>query len=573
MPSATYSGNFSDRPFRLDLNLSTRDDPSRNRSDVDFSLVMVQTGNLSSFSFFNNPYSVTIDGETFSGTFTHDFRNYNSLTIRTGSKRVNHNSDGRKTITVRGTATSSVAGSADTGNRSFALTSYPRAPDPPPSVTAAVPVGRSITVSWQAASGGAGVSSYDVERRESTNGGVSFGGWSRILSGTTSLSTTSSSLNPRSTYQFRVRANGPGGSSGYRDSNLRTISPAATPPSISTQRTARSVQVSLGASTVLDSGINISSYSTQIRQSSNGGVTWGSWGNTLTANTTTRTTTYTNLSNAITYQFRGRAETNLGASDWTESGLTTIPNPPPPPESITAERLLRTVTVSLGTATPPAGVNITGYSIQRRESANGGATWGDWGDTRSVSTSERTFTYTNLKSTFTQQFRGRAESDVGPGGFVTSQTILIPGIPDAPSQLLANQLGASVQVIAFQPSDDGGAPVLTYTIEKRVSDDFGVNWEDWGSSVTINATTPIFLYDNLELQRTYQFRALATNEEGNSENFTESNSVYLPTIVRIFDDGEFRLPNDYKRYDEEIGDWIGLGIYKRYLNGQWVDLT
>jgi hypothetical protein len=74
------------------------------------------------------------------------------------------------------------------------------------------------------------------------------------------------------------------------------------------------------------------------------------------------------------------------------------------------------------------------------------------------------------------------------------------------------------------------------------------------------------------LQKTYQFRALSTNSEGDSESFTESNSVYLPAIVRIRDEGVFRFPNDYKRYDEECGAWIGLSIYQRYFNGQWVDL-
>ena len=91
--------------------------------------------------------------------------------------------------------------------------------------------------------------------------------------------------------------------------------------------------------------------------------------------------------------------------------------------------------------------------------------------------------------------------------------------------------------------------------------------------MTIPFSESLYLYENLELLKTYQFRALATNEEGNSENFTESNTVYLPAIVRIREGNQFRLPADYKRYDEEIGTWIGLSTYKRFFNGQWVDLT
>ena len=455
----TYSGNFSARPFRLDLNVNTSDDASNNRTNVSWSLVMVQTGNLDSFSFFNNPWSVTIDGSTTSGTFTHDFRNYNSLTISTGSRTVNHNSDGTKTLSVSASATSSIAGSASASG-SFALTSYPRAPNPPPSVTAAAPVGRSIFVSWQAASGGAGVSNYDVDRIENNTS------WERILSSTTSLSLTSSSLNPRSTYRFRVRANGPGGSSGFRESNSQTIAPAASPPVTTATRTLRSVTVTMTEPSVLDSS-----------------------------------------------------------------------------------------------------VTITGYTTQRKQGS------GDWGDTRTTTDlNNRSITYTDLPSETNQQFRGRADTNLGSSDFSESQVLFIPGLPDAPSQVFALREGASVRVIAAAPVSDGGAPVLTYTIEKRISENLGVTWSAWGDPVTITFADSFYLYQNLDLQKTYQFRAIATNEEGNSEQFTESESVYLPAIMRIYDDGQFRLPGDYKRYSEDIGDWVGLSISRRYFNGQWFEL-
>jgi hypothetical protein len=42
--------------------------------------------------------------------------------------------------------------------------------------------------------------------------------------------------------------------------------------------------------------------------------------------------------------------------------------------------------------------------------------------------------------------------------------------------------------------------------------------------------------------------------------------------MKIYDNNQFRLPGNYKRYSEEVGDWIGLRISKRYFNGQWFDL-
>jgi fibronectin type 3 domain-containing protein len=333
-------------------------------------------------------------------------------------------------------------------------------PNPPPSVTAAAPVGRSIGVSWEAASGGAGVSNYDVERIENNTS------WVRILSSTTSLSLTSSSLNPRSTYRFRVRANGPSGSSGFRESNSQTIAPATLPPVTTATRTLRSVTVTMTEPTVLDQSII-----------------------------------------------------------------------------------------------------ITGYTTQRKQGS------GDWGDTKTTTDLDnRSITYTDLPSETNQQFRGRADTNLGSSDFFESQVLFIPGLPDAPSQLFALREGASVRVIAAAPASDGGAPVLTYTIEKRISDNLGVTWSEWENPLVINFSEPFYLYENLELQKTYQFRALATNEEGNSENFTESESVYLPAIMRIYDNNQFRLPNNYKRYNEEIGDWVGLGISRRYFNGQWFEL-
>lgn len=570
-----FSGAGADgrqRPgFVLLLQVNTTDRAAQNRTDVEIVIRIRPPGNFTTFSNIAGDNSWSFSSSEFSDSqnFTYSFASPNQnrvLEIGRRNYSVNHNSNGSKSINVSYSANARLLGSASRSNISIGLTTYPRAPNPPPSVTAQTPVARSIKVDWQAASGGAGVSNYDVDRIENNTS------WVRILSSTTSLTTTSSGLNPRSTYRFRVRANGPGGSSGFRESNSQTIAPAASPPAISTARAGTSVAVSLGQSTRIDSGVTISSYTIQRRQSSNGGATWGNWGTTRSVNTTNRTTTYTGLLNGITYQFRGRAETNLGFSNWSESGLTTIPNPPQAPSSIDTVRVLRNVTVSLGTAAQPSGVTITGYSIERRESTNGGATYGAWGNARSTTTTNRTTTYTNLNPFSTYQFRGRAESDVGSGANRESDNILIPGIPDAPSQVFAVRQGAAIQVIVAEPTQDGGAPILTYKIEKRISEDFETSWSAWGDPVVINFSEPVYLYEELELQKTYQFRAVATNEQGDSEQFTESNTVYLPAIMRIYDDGQFRLPGDYKRYNEVSGSWVGLSISRRYFNEQWIDL-
>jgi len=339
--------------------------------------------------------------------------------------------------------------------------------------------------------------------------------------------------------------------------------PPSTPPSATATKTKRDVRITYSASTA-PAGTSILNYEIQIRENS------GSFGSTRTDNGSGET--YSNLNPGSTYRGRVRAIGQGGASDWRESNSVTISARPTAPSNILLTRFSRDVFVELGTSTAASDVTISGYTIQRRESFNGGVTWGDWGDQRSFNTTNRTTTYENLVAETTQQFRGRAESDFEASDWTTSQPFFIPGIPDAPSQVFALREGAAILVIVAAPASDGGATILTYTVEKRVSDNFGQTWSDWGETLIIPFSESIYLYDEIELQKTYQFRALATNSEGDSEQFTESDPLYLPAIMKIYENNQFRLPNNYKRYSEEVGDWIGLSIGKRFLNNDWFDL-
>ena len=431
----------------------------------------------------------------------------------------------------------------------------------PGSVSASRSGDTGIRVTWPAANGATG---YDVDRSE--NGG----GFTRVTSNTSSRDITYGNLNRGSTYVFRVFSrNSAGSSPTARSSNSVFIPfpPPSAPSSASISRNFRDVTISLGTASA-PAGTSISSYEIEIR------VAGGSYGSRRSVSTSNRSTTYTNLTPGTTYQGRGRAIGTGGAGPWRETGTVSIPPPPSAPSSVSVNRVRRSVTVTSAQSSVQSGeVVISQYRFQRRESRNGGVTWiTDWGNDLISNTTNRVVTFENLNPDSTYQFRARAESNFGPSAYTNSPTVLIPGLPDPPSQVIALQLGANAFVTVGAPAFDGGAPILTYTLQRRSSNDFGTTWSDWGDTILIPGSTSVYLYESLELLKTYQFRALATNEEGNSESFTESNTIYLPAIVRIREGNEFRLPNDYKRYDESIGDWIGLSTYKRYFNGQWVDL-
>jgi hypothetical protein len=122
-------------------------------------------------------------------------------------------------------------------------------------------------------------------------------------------------------YFSRYQGNGgtveeaPSGAVGWTNGSLQgTVywsTVPTTPASISLAKTGRQVVVSITGSSS-NGGETITSYSVQYRTSSDGGSTWGSWGGTQTISGSS--TTYNNLTPALTYQFRTYANNSEGSS-------------------------------------------------------------------------------------------------------------------------------------------------------------------------------------------------------------------------------------------------------------------
>lgn len=99
---ATYSGGFDNSGYTLYLDVSESNvSIANNTSVVNWTLRIVSTKALQygSWDWDGAPYSVTIDGSVVaSGSKAYDFRNYQSLTIASGSKTITHNSDGSRSV-------------------------------------------------------------------------------------------------------------------------------------------------------------------------------------------------------------------------------------------------------------------------------------------------------------------------------------------------------------------------------------------------------------------------------------------------------------------------------------------
>lgn len=114
---------------------------------------------------------------------------------------------------------------------------------------------------------------------------------------------------------------------GWTDSSMNgTITwstVASAPGTPAASRTGRDVTVTASSGSSSNGGSTITSYKVQYRSSSDGGSTWGTWGNEQTLSSLAYT--YTGLTASLTYQFRVYANNARGSSAATVSTNVFVP--------------------------------------------------------------------------------------------------------------------------------------------------------------------------------------------------------------------------------------------------------
>jgi len=185
--------------------------------------------------------------------------------------------------------------------------------------------GTSVNLSFSApASNGSVLSSYTVQR--ATNSSFTEG-----------LNTTSGigvpflnniTLSPGVTYYFRVKIGSNRGDSDYSASSNITIPPIPLAPTITTPlvKEVRKVTIDWNAPST-SGGAAISSYEVYAKYSSDGGSTWDT-DFTLLTTTSSNVTIYktADLNIAKTYQFRVRALTDVGNTEYSDTTTQTVYN-------------------------------------------------------------------------------------------------------------------------------------------------------------------------------------------------------------------------------------------------------
>lgn len=224
--SAPLTGGSSANAHRLDLHISQDSQSiSANTSVVSYALYLVHVSGTPASWRGNNDssWSANIGGNLPSGPTTYDFRSnvYGSILLGSGSYTVHHNSNGTLAIEVAGAFSTpgNIGGAYAAGT--FTLTTIPRMPSAPRSLTVPSVGATTVALSWSAPAniGGSAILEYQAIFGTGTK---SFG---------TASSGTLTGLTPGTSYSIRVRARNSQGWSPY--SNTITARPVLPAPSLS----------------------------------------------------------------------------------------------------------------------------------------------------------------------------------------------------------------------------------------------------------------------------------------------------------------------------------------------------
>lgn len=307
--SASTGNNVSSRGYYTRIDWSWSDDAANNRSYVSATFTAGAQQNY--FAGWACAGNFVWNGSTVwnaSGNYSFP-GNYTEITLASYANWVGHDANGNGSFSTSGyfqmvnqSQSYSMPYTASSG--SSTLTNYDRSPVTP-TISSVVRSADGTQITTFNFSGGVNNSGPAVTY---TYEYATDAGMSQNYGTFTSLPFTLPSATTG--YYFRVRAVNTDGTKYSSVTSIRPGVPSA-PASLSYVKTGRNVALTATASAT-NGGGTISSYSVQYRTSSDGGSTWGSWGNTQTM--TSLGYTYSLLTPALTYDFRVYSTNETGNS-------------------------------------------------------------------------------------------------------------------------------------------------------------------------------------------------------------------------------------------------------------------
>jgi hypothetical protein len=511
MSNSAYYGS---RTLTLRLNTS-----ENNNGSVSWSLQMI-VGNGSAFNNNSNPWSVSINGQGFSGNSTWN----NTTTLGSGTSVViAHNANGSKSIGVSGTFED---WASKTASGTMVLTDYAVAPSAPaaPSLGNRNPTGTSVSVTSAVPSSASTITDYNYQY--STNNSS----WSAAQAMGTGRVASFGSMTKAQTYYFRTRAYADGAWGDYGASSASTGFPTA------------ATGFSAAASNSVSNRITLS---WSAASSANGAITGYDIFeyNTSTAasravKTVSGTTTSYNTDNAPAISFstgtsytfyvqarNAASDSAGGSSDNSNTAAAMSPGVPGAATSLSASANSAQPTISLSWSAPSVSAGgITGYTIQY---STNNSTYSTLASTTGTSTS---YTTGALSSGVLYYFRVLSRnafadnnSTTGPSSNTASATA--SGPPSAPRSLSGTTSATTsgrVDLAWSAPSDTAGG-ITGYNI-------FTVSGGVYTQYATISGTGTSYAATGLGTTQSYTFAIRARNVYSDSTGTLSASSNTVTTV-------------------------------------------
>ena len=339
------------------------------------------------------------------------------------------------------------------------------------------------------------------------------GTWSQIgtvnapVAGTGGTGTyTDTTVAPGTSYDYRVAATNPAGTSPY--SNTFTIAIPAVPaaPSAFTAAAQVGPQVALGWT---DNANNETGFTLQV--STDGGATWSAL-----ATPAIDATAYTHTPVVLgsTYDYRLRADNGVVASAWVTATVT-VPGVPAAPTGLTATQLagLQGSLTWTDNAT-----NENSYIVERSD--NGGP-FAILPGASALPANTAAHTDAGLVPGHTYDYRVAAVNTIsGPSAYSNTATLAVPSLPAAPSLVGAVQQPGLVIAVTWT---DNANNETGFTVQRSV------NGGLFGTVAVLGANAVGFADTVVTPGNTYAYQVRAFNLSGFSA-WAASPTVAVPTI-------------------------------------------
>lgn len=450
------------------------------------------------------PYTVVINGTTVASGQTpvnaFDFRDGDSYhNIKLGTTGwIPHNSDGYKTISIKGTVSNAGLFGSASASGSVVANRIPKPPGPPPApvFVSATDSSLTFTIAQPSDNGGSTVTSYLMQVLEDSGGspGAGVGNWQ---SGASSQ-TTPSSLNLESNtyywvYYRAINAIG----SGQWSPLVRMKTAPGVPQKPGTPTLSFDAPTTLNASwSAAPSDLTILEY--QVQRSTDS--TFGSGVTTASAGTS-RTLALTGLTIDSTWYVRVRARNSAGWGAWSAAGSYRIPGLPTATRPTLSFDAPSTLNASWAAADGD-GQPILEYQIRWDDNSS-------FSSASSASTgTSRTRALTSLAINKTWYAQTRARTSQGWSPWSSTASYAIPNVPGTVgTPTVSNPTTTSVDV-AWSAPGNGGASITGYNVQWNTSQSAtGATTQGQGTSTTktVGGLTP---------GQTYFVRVQAVNSQG-----------------------------------------------------------